>query len=96
MANAYDPNQPVRMSIALTVGGTATDPTTLSLAVKDPLGVKTSYTYAGAQLIKDSVGNYHYDLTPVTPGDWYYDFTSTGTAAADQGGFFKILPSPVL
>jgi len=96
VANAYSPNQPVRMSVAFTVTGTATDPSTIALTVKDPNGTKTTYTYAGSQVVKDSIGNYHFDLTPTTAGSWFYGWQSTGTAASDAEAFFTVLPSVVI
>jgi len=95
MSNAYNPGQPVRISVAFTVAGAATDPTTISLTVKDPAGVKTTYTYAGATVAKDGVGAYHVDVTPAVSGIWYYGWTSTGIAAADSEGSFTVLPSVV-
>jgi hypothetical protein len=95
VANAYTPNQPVRVSVAFTVNGTPADPTTVTLQVKDPTKTMTSYTYALAQVVKDSVGNYHYDVTPTVSGTWFYGWTSTGTAAADAEAFFTVLPSVV-
>ena len=95
MANAYSPNQPVRMSVAFTVLGSLTDPTTVALTVKDPNGTKTTYTYAASQVLKDSIGSYHFDVTPTISGSWFYGWQSTGTAAADSEAFFTVLPSVV-
>lgn len=90
MSKAYFSHNTVRLSCAFTVNGVATDPTTVTLNVQDPAGVVTSYTYAGAQIAKDSVGNYHYDLNVVTQGAWLYEFIGTGTCIAASEGSFTV------
>ena len=75
--------------------GTAGDPTTVTLKVKDPTGTVTTYTYAGAQVVKDSTGNYHYDLTPAIAGKWYYEWVGTGAVPAQSESYFVVVPSQV-
>ena len=64
-----------------------TDPTTVSLTVKDPAGTSTTYTYALAQLTKSATGIYYRDVTMATAGKWLYRFAGTGSciAVAVQG-----------
>lgn len=93
--SAYDNGATVRMSVAFTVSGTATDPTTVSLTVRDPSGTATTYTYAAAQITKDSTGNYHKDITFSTAGTWSYHWVGTGSVAAVDDGEFFINPSVV-
>ncbi len=95
MVNTYVPNNLVRLSCAFTVGPTATDPTTVSLTVKDPLGARTTYTYAGATITKDSTGNYHRDFIAVAPGPWNYAWDGTGACEAASEGEFRISRSKV-
>jgi len=69
--------------------GALTDPTTVTLEVKKPNGTVTTYTYAAAQIIKDSVGRYSYQLTVDAAGVWSYRWIGTGTVvAAEQDVFF--------
>src|SRR3990170_3210522 len=62
MSNAYDKGKTIRLSALFTVGGVATDPTTVTLKVKKPRGGIVTYTYALAEITKDSTGNYHKDV----------------------------------
>jgi hypothetical protein len=83
--NNYDEGDLVRLTAAFTVASVATDPTTVTLKVKDPSGNVTTYTYALAEVTKDSTGNYHKDITIDEPGVWYYRWIGTGTVvAADE------------
>ena len=52
------------------VSGVATDPTTVTLAITDPTGTTTTYTYAAAEITKDSTGVYHKDITCSSAGVW--------------------------
>ena len=81
----------VRITGAFTdAGGAAVDPDTISLTVRDPSGNETTYTYGGLGTIaKDSVGNYHQDVTTDEEGFWYYEWQGTGTSiATDEKAFF--------
>ena len=83
MANRYDKGDVVRLSGAFTSGGSAIDPTTVAIKVKDPSGVIQTFTYGTeASVVKDSTGNYHYDLTTSMVGQYWYRWESTGTGAA--------------
>lgn len=90
---AYDVGDIVRISAAFTVGGAATDPTTITLKVKTPAGVIATYTYAAAQITRDSAGNYHKDITIDAAGDWWFRWESTGTAQAAEEGVVPIQAS---
>lgn len=90
MSNIYAPNNAVRMSVAFTVAGVATDPTAVSLTVRDPASVSTTYTYAAAQITKDSTGNYHKDVTVTTVGGWTFSFAGTGAVVAQGEGTFNV------
>jgi hypothetical protein len=87
----------VRVSASyVDINNVAIDPTAVILSYKNPLGVKTTFTYP-TSIIKDSVGHYHYDIdTTGGVGVWYYRWSSTGTgqAAADQS--FTVLVSLAL
>lgn len=78
MANVYDKGDQVRLTGTFTVGGTATDPTTVTLKVKDPSGNVDTYTYALSQIAKSSTGVYYKDLSLDEAGYWYYQWAGTG------------------
>jgi hypothetical protein len=83
--NTYHIGQKVRLTATFTALGVNTDPTTVTLKVKDPSGVITPYTYALAQIIRSAAGIYYKDISIDEAGDWYYNFTGTGTVeAADE------------
>ena len=86
--NTYHVDQLVRLSFAFTVSGTATDPSTISLKVKDPTGAETPY--AIGNLTKDSTGNYHLDITVPTAGVWSWHVESTGADQASGDGQFYV------
>ncbi|MDE1904967.1 MAG: hypothetical protein KGH75_00770 [Rhodospirillales bacterium] len=89
MTSVYDENQAVKLSATFTVGGVATDPTTVSLTYRTPDGTETVLTYAASQITKDSVGNYHVVLTVTQAGSTTYLWDGTGTdIAAISGSFF--------
>ena len=58
---------------------TPQDPATVLITYRDPAGNKTGPTAAG--VIKDSVGNYHFQLALTLAGRWLAKFTGTGTFA---------------
>lgn len=81
----------------ITVAGVPTDPTTLSLTVTDPTGSATVYIYGtDAELVKDSVGNYHADLLPTLAGRWAYLWGGTGAATFGEEGAFYVRTRPAL
>ena len=91
MASAYFPGQQVRLSGTFTVSGVATDPTAVVLTVEDPAGTITTPT-----AIKDGTGLYHYDLTPVLPGWWAYQWKGTGAVVASTEFTFCVITSSVV
>ena len=96
MANAYIIGNIIKVSAAFTVSGTATDPTTVTCRVKDPIGNTTVYTFAGGTVTKDSTGNYHVNVTMDIAGNYYIRWEGTGTAAADAEETVMITPSNVI
>ena len=61
-----------------------TDPTTITLEVKDPSGNTDAYTYP-ADITKNSTGSYSKTITFDEAGWWTYEWTGTGTAAVVEG-----------
>lgn len=82
MANSYDKNQNVRCTVVIqdVDSGAYVDPTTVTFYTIDPNGTVTTYVYGvDPEVIKDSVGHYHADVTLDVSGDWYYRWEGTGT-----------------
>lgn len=91
MANGlYDPGTTVRLGANFRTQGAPADPTTVTLKVRQPNGSITTYTFAGAAIVKDAVGRYHRDITPNMPGQWYYRFFGTGAVEATREETFRI------
>jgi len=76
------------------VSGTPTDPTTITLAVTDPLGVTTSYTYAGGTVTRAGTGVYTKDIACATAGTWSYVWTGTGAASDVAAGTWTVSDAP--
>lgn len=56
------------------------DPTNIFLDVITPAGVTTTYQFGSSAIVKDSVGNYHFDIdTTGILGTFYYTWRATGT-----------------
>jgi hypothetical protein len=72
------------------VGGTATDPTTVSLTVTDPNGTSTTYTFAAAQITQTSTGVYTKDIACATAGTWAYEWVGTGDASDAVAGTWDV------
>lgn len=81
--NTFAAGQRVRLSVLFeTAAGVATDPTDVALEYWDPRGTKSTKTYALAEVVKDSTGNYHYDVDVSVVGRWFYKYSGTGTLVA--------------
>lgn len=93
--NVYDIGDLVRVTGELaTLGGVAVDPTTLVCKIKDPAGVTTTYTYGTTAFpVRVDTGEYYLDVTPTVPGDYHYQFHSTGTGQAMDEGTFRVRES---
>jgi hypothetical protein len=91
--NTHDLGDKVRVSGAFTLvsSGAAVDPDTVSLIVTDPDGLETTYVYlTDAEVVKDSTGNYHADISASAPGTWYYRWLSTGNGQAGEAKHFHV------
>jgi hypothetical protein len=76
----YEIDTLVRVSVAFTTvsGGVPTDPTDIKLYVKPPTGSVQTFTYLLSQVVKDTTGMYHYDLTVNAIGVWIYKWQGIG------------------
>jgi hypothetical protein len=71
------------------------DPTNVFVSIRYPGGTKVkTYQYGvGADVVKDSTGNYYIELdTTSYPGTVYYSWTSTGTGQAATEESLVVLP----
>lgn len=87
---AYKQGALVRLDGAFTtLADTATDPTTVKITIVRPDRQRNTYVYgSGAEVVKDSTGNYHIDVSAVIPGTWTYWWHSEGAGqAADEKTF---------
>lgn len=93
MANNYMVGQAVRLSVAFkNASNVATDPTAVTVRYRNPAGTTTSKVYGtDAEVIKDSTGNYHIDVSIASGqhGEWWHRWEGTGAiTAADEAAFF--------
>jgi len=89
--NIYKNGQKVRASAAFTVSDVASDPTTVTAKIKDPSGNVSTYVYGtDEELVKDSTGNYHVDVSTDEKGLWYFRFEGTGTCEAVEESSFRV------
>lgn len=97
MINAFDVGTLVRVAALFqTAAGVATDPGGVVFKVKKPSGTVLTYTYGvGAEVVKDSTGNYHVDVLVDLAGRWRYRFEGTTFAQAAKEGQFTVKPSQV-
>ncbi len=79
----YNQDSAVRLQAVFSdVSGRLADPTTVQCKVKAPDGTVSSYTWAGGQIQRDSLGNFYYDLTLAASGSWAYRWKGTGAVVA--------------
>ena len=86
MALEYDLNDTVSPTCTFTVSDVNTDPTTISLTVREPDGTTTTYTYAGATITKTSTGVYTKNITLAKRGVWLFQWAGTGACQASAEG----------
>lgn len=75
--------------------GVIADPTNIVLTIKQPDGTDATAHYPG-DIVKDSVGVYHYDFVPAQAGSHFYRWESTGSVVAVDERQFIITPSIVI
>lgn len=92
MANTYNIGDTVYLPSTFAVSGVATDPTTITLTIKEPDGTSTDYTYALSQVTKSATGIYYKNFSPDQVGMHFYCWTGTGTVATAQEDWFMVKP----
>jgi hypothetical protein len=74
----------VRWKGTFKVDGTLTDPTTVTLQILGPGGGETTYTYAGGDITRESLGVFHYDRILDDEGVWKGYMVGTGDCRAAE------------
>lgn len=73
-------------------GYALTDPDVLSVAVTDPADASTVYVYGtDPEVVKDSTGKFHIDISGSAVGVWKHYWTATGSVQGANRGQFKII-----
>lgn len=90
--NSYDPGNVVTISGEWTDADTGdfVDPTTVTVQVKNPLGLMTSYVVTSGQIVRDELGKFSLDLEPDIQGIWSYNWIGTGANKGSKQSQFKI------
>lgn len=93
----FQPGQQVRLTGTFRnlITNELEDPTTVTLKVQDATGTQTVYTYAAAEIVRDSKGVYHRDITITKPnkgggGNWYYRYEGTGNVVTANETSFPV------
>lgn len=93
----YDVGDLVVLELPLTVDGALTDPTTLTLRITPPSGsVVTRLWPTPLEITRVSVGSFRYDYSPLVAGLYAYEWAATGSATADERGYFEVRPAYVV
>lgn len=91
MAGIYRLNEVVKIDTTFKVSDVLTDPTTVTLAVTNPSGTITTYLYGtNVELVKDSVGTYHLNVTANQLGLWQYVWTGTGAVESVKESYLTV------
>lgn len=96
--NPFFRGEAARLSLAIAdLSGNAADPGTLVLKIKTPSGSVTPYTFGSdAELVRDSLGNYHADIPLDASGQWAYRWELTTPNAGAAEGVLHVRKSYVL
>lgn len=86
MPNVYDVGDLVRISAVFTnKDDEPTNPTVTTFKITDPLGNTTTYVYGvGADIVRDSTGHFHVDISVDQVKTWYYRWEGTGALQAAE------------
>lgn len=90
MSSIFNIGQQVRITGTFRdSSGALTNPTAVSFSYKEG-DTTTTYVYGtDAELVRDSTGVYHVDITPTVAGTIEWRMWSTGTLVqAEQGNFY--------
>ncbi len=77
--------------------GTLTNPTTVTFTLREPDGVKTTYTYpTDPEIVRDSTGIYSFSFVPDQVGSHGFRWLGTGTVPLATEVFEEVQASKVL
>ncbi len=95
MSNTYVLGNTVRASAVFRdIDGNLTDPATVTARKKIPAGTETSYVYnVNAELVRDSIGRYHFLVQTATAGTYYYRFVGDDDLDTANEGSFTVSAS---
>jgi hypothetical protein len=92
--NEYAVGTAVRIPIQLREDRVPIDPATITVKLVAPDTTSTTYTLAGGQVIRDSAGLYHLDVTVSTqPGEWTYSVRTTSPDHTTLDRTFTVVTS---
>lgn len=88
MSNGYEVGAVVRIrAVFKDTAGNLVDPTTVALRVRPPGETVTLYVYGqNADLVRETLATYRFDVELSKGGEWKYRWISTGTGAASKMG----------
>lgn len=94
----FDQGDILTSRMTFRIGEVATDPTTVTVRVRKPDGSIITRTFAEhpAEVVKDAVGTYRYQITADMDGIWAIQWVGEGTAAATEEQTFVIRPSLIV
>ena len=94
--NQYQRGDLVRTTATFTnLGGTATDPTTVTATVTNPAGSATAYVYGtDAALVKSATGVYYVDVDANLAGLWASRWVGTGAVTQADFETWYVVDAP--
>jgi len=86
----YDKGDLVCLTATFTLASVLTDPTTVTLKVKDPSGNVDTYTLALSQVNNSSTGVYFKNISLDEAGYWYYQWAGTGAVESVEEDYLVV------
>jgi len=80
-----------RLTVTFTSGGVPVDPDALTVKVRNPANEVTTYVYGvDAEVVRDSIGVYHVDVSVDRSGTWRHRWEGTGSNQAAGESSFEV------
>jgi hypothetical protein len=96
-ANSYALGKVVRVQGTFAQNSIAVDPTTVSVVLRRPDGIKRTYVYGtDAEVIRQATGIYYLEYPTVLAGQHWYRWSSTGNGTSAGEKAFVVEPSNAL
>jgi len=94
---SYDIGDRLRVTCTFTnTAGTATDPTTVAITVREPDTTETTYTWAAGQVTRSAAGVFYYEIDFDAAGTWVVYWKATGTVVAASEKQYYVHASEVV